>query len=140
MPGLKQPLAEVRISLQQNQLILGRERQKFTPEGQRCIDFDLGEHEPIPLPANTYEDLFFQALEDEEAGRLGEGAKTRGYLFQRNAIRFTHRQDHRRRAMDDKHKSRWRVWRRAWVYGERRLWGPGARPAYSLCVTYGARW
>ena len=41
LPGLKQPLAEVRISLQRNQIILGRDRRQFTPEGQRCIDFDL---------------------------------------------------------------------------------------------------
>lgn len=72
LPGLKQPLAEVRISLQRNQIILGRDRQQFTPEGQRCIDFDLRETEPVPLPLDTYEDLFFQALEDEEAGRLAE--------------------------------------------------------------------
>jgi DNA-binding transcriptional MerR regulator len=72
LPGLKQPLAEVRISLQRNQIILGRDRQQFTPEGQRCIDFDLREAAPIPLPQDTYEDLFFQALEDEEAGRLSE--------------------------------------------------------------------
>jgi tetratricopeptide (TPR) repeat protein len=72
MPGLKQPLAEVRISLQKNQIILGRERQKFTLEGQRCIDFDRADHEPIPLPTEAYEDLFFQALEDEEAGHLSE--------------------------------------------------------------------
>ncbi len=72
MPGLKQPLAEVRISLQRNQIILGRDRRQFTPEGQRCIDFDLKEADPVPLPLDAYEDLFFQALEDEEAGRLSE--------------------------------------------------------------------
>ncbi|MFI5331663.1 MAG: tetratricopeptide repeat protein [Desulfobaccales bacterium] len=72
LPGLKQPLAEVRISLQRNQIILGRDRRQFTPEGQRCLDFELRAAEPVPLPLDTYEDLFFQALEDEEAGRLSE--------------------------------------------------------------------
>lgn len=72
MPGLKQPLAEVRISIHRDQIVLGRNRLKFTPEGQRCLDFDRWENEPISLSAETYEDLFFQALEDEEAGRLSE--------------------------------------------------------------------
>ncbi|MCL4501221.1 MAG: MerR family transcriptional regulator [Deltaproteobacteria bacterium] len=72
MPGLKQPLAEVRITLQRNRLILGKDRQRFTPEGQRCIDFDLRDEAPIPLPTDTFEDLFFQALEDEDEGRLQE--------------------------------------------------------------------
>ncbi|MCX5893165.1 MAG: tetratricopeptide repeat protein, partial [Deltaproteobacteria bacterium] len=75
MPGLKQPLAEVRFSLQRNQIILGKDRRQFTLEGQRCIDFDLWENEPIPLPKDTHEDLFFQALEDEEAGRLSEARR-----------------------------------------------------------------
>ena len=71
MPGLKQPLAEVRISLHRDQIVLGRNRLKFTPEGQRCLDFDHWENDkPISLPAEAYEDLFFQALEDEEAGNL----------------------------------------------------------------------
>jgi DNA-binding transcriptional MerR regulator len=72
MPGLKQPLAEVRISLQRNQIILGKDRRQFTPEGQRYIDFDLKDEAPIPLPMDSYEDLFFQALEDEDEGRLLE--------------------------------------------------------------------
>jgi DNA-binding transcriptional MerR regulator len=72
MPGLKQPLAEVRISIHRDQIVLGRNRLKFTPEGQRCLDFDRWENEPIPLPVEAYEDLFFQALEDEEAGNLSE--------------------------------------------------------------------
>ncbi len=72
MPDLKQPLAEVRISIQRDQIILGKNRVKFTPEGQRCLDFSVSENHPIPLPTEAYEDLFFQALEDEEAGRLSE--------------------------------------------------------------------
>lgn len=72
MPELKQPLAEVRLSIQRDRIILGKNRVKFTPEGQRCLDFDGWENQPISLPAETHEVLFFQALEDEEAGRLSE--------------------------------------------------------------------
>ena len=39
MPGLKQPLSEVRISLVQDQLVLGKNRRRFTPEGQLFMDF-----------------------------------------------------------------------------------------------------
>lgn len=72
MPDLKQPLAEVRISVQQDRLILGKNRLTFTPEGQQYIDFERFDQEPIPLPTDSSEDLFFEALEDEEAGRLSE--------------------------------------------------------------------
>lgn len=72
MPELKQPLAEVRISVHRDQLVLGKNRVKFTPEGQRFMDFDASENHPIPLPVEAYEELFFLALEDEEAGRLNE--------------------------------------------------------------------
>jgi tetratricopeptide (TPR) repeat protein len=72
MPELKQPLAEVRISLHRHQIVLGRDRMKFTPEGQRLIDFGGSENPTIPLPRRDYEDLFALALEDEEAGRLDE--------------------------------------------------------------------
>lgn len=72
LPGLKQPLAEVRISIQRNQIVLGKNRVKFTLEGQRWLDFEAAASAPIPLTAESYEDLFFQALEDEEAGRLSE--------------------------------------------------------------------
>ena len=72
MPELKQPLAEVRLSIQRDRIILGKNRVKFTPEGQRCLDFSGLENQPIPLSAEAFEDLFFQALEDDEAGRLSE--------------------------------------------------------------------
>jgi tetratricopeptide (TPR) repeat protein len=72
MPELKQPLAEVRLSIQRDRIILGKNRVKFTPEGQRCLDFGGLANHPIPLPTEAYEDLFFQALEDEEGGRLSE--------------------------------------------------------------------
>jgi tetratricopeptide (TPR) repeat protein len=72
MPSLKQPLSEVRISLVRDQLILGKNRRRFTPEGQLCMDFS-GEEKATVTPAMEAGDkLFFQALEDEEAGRLSE--------------------------------------------------------------------
>lgn len=72
MPELKQPLSEVRISIYRHQIVLGKDRLKFTPEGQRLIDFGGSENLTIPLPRQNYEDLFSLALEDEEAGRLDE--------------------------------------------------------------------
>jgi tetratricopeptide (TPR) repeat protein len=72
MPGLKQPLSEVRISLVADQLILGKNRRRFTPEGQLFIDFTGGESAPVTPTSEGSEELFFQGLEDEEAGRLSE--------------------------------------------------------------------
>ena len=72
MPGLKQPLSEVRISLVADQLILGKNRRRFTPEGQLFIDFNVGESAPVTPAREAFDELFFQALEDEDAGRLSE--------------------------------------------------------------------
>jgi tetratricopeptide (TPR) repeat protein len=72
MPELKQPLSEVRISLMKDQVILGKDRRRFTPEGQLLMDFSAAESPPVSLPGEMYEELFFQALEDEEQGRLEE--------------------------------------------------------------------
>jgi len=72
MPGLKQPLSEVRISLDRGQLILGKNRRRFTPEGQLFIDFAEVKAAPVTLATEAHEELFFQALEDEDAGRLLE--------------------------------------------------------------------
>jgi tetratricopeptide (TPR) repeat protein len=72
IPGLKQPLSEVRIALVENQLILGKNRRRFTPEGQLFIDFDgVASASVTPAPERS-EELFFLALEDEDAGRLSE--------------------------------------------------------------------
>ena len=71
LPGLKQPLAEVRISLQRNQIILGRDRQQFTPEGQRCIDFDL-RVPPFPCRRIPMRTCSFRPWEMKEAGPLFE--------------------------------------------------------------------
>lgn len=72
MPGLKQPLSEVRVTILNDQIILGKNRRRFTPEGQLLIDFAAAESFPVSLPTEVYEELFFQALEDEEAGRMAE--------------------------------------------------------------------
>lgn len=72
LPGLKQPLAEVRISICQDQIILGRNRRRFTPEGQLLLDFSAAESHPVAIPVELYEELFFQALKDQEEGRLTE--------------------------------------------------------------------
>jgi tetratricopeptide (TPR) repeat protein len=72
MPGLKHPLAEVRISLVHNQLILGKNRRRFTPEGQLFIDFTEVKRAPVTQTTEAQDELFFQALDDEEAGRLSE--------------------------------------------------------------------
>jgi tetratricopeptide (TPR) repeat protein len=73
MPTLKQPLSEVRISLVRDQLILGKNRRRFTPEGQLFMDFSGEESAQVTLAATPdYDELFFQALEDEDAGRLAE--------------------------------------------------------------------
>ena len=47
MPGLKQPLSEVRVSLVKDQLILGKNRRRFTPEGQLFIDFAEAERAAV---------------------------------------------------------------------------------------------
>jgi len=72
LPGLKQPLAEVRISIFKDQIILGKNRRRFTPEGQLLMDFSAAAPRPVAIPVEVYEELFFQALQDEEAGNLIE--------------------------------------------------------------------
>jgi tetratricopeptide (TPR) repeat protein len=72
MPGLKQPLSEVRISLDQGRLILGKNLRRFTPEGQLFIDFNGIEGAPVTPATEASEELFSLALEDEDAGRLAE--------------------------------------------------------------------
>jgi DNA-binding transcriptional MerR regulator len=70
IPGLKQPLAEVRISLIKDQIVLGKNRRRFTPEGQLLMDFSGRQRSPLTIPGELYEEMFFQALKDEEAGNL----------------------------------------------------------------------
>jgi len=70
MPESPQPLSEVRISIFKEQIVLGKDRLRVTPEGQLLLDFAAAAAPlPTPLPPEAYEPLFFQALEDEEEGR-----------------------------------------------------------------------
>ncbi len=75
IPGLQQPLSEVRISLVQDRLVLGKDKKRFTPEGQLLIDFSPQQPPPLSMPVDVYEEMFFQALEDEEEGRQAEARK-----------------------------------------------------------------
>jgi DNA-binding transcriptional MerR regulator len=75
MPELRQPLSAVRISFLNEQIILGKNNLQFTPEGQLLLDFSPVTAAPVSLPVEIYEELFFQALEDEEAGKLDEARK-----------------------------------------------------------------
>ena len=75
LPELKQPLSAVRVTLARDQLILGKNQRRFTPEGQFLMDYAVGEKAPVPLPVEPYEQIFFQALDDEEAGRLDEAQR-----------------------------------------------------------------
>ncbi len=75
MPGLRQPLAEVRISLFKKQIILGKNRRRFTPEGQLLLDFSGAGTEPVAIPLEVYEELFFRALQDEDEERVEEARK-----------------------------------------------------------------
>ncbi|RLB05302.1 MAG: hypothetical protein DRG50_07425 [Deltaproteobacteria bacterium] len=74
MPEIKQPLTEMRISIYGDQIILGRDNLKFTPEGQLLIDFSADVKTPISFPVDAAEELFFQALECEQEEDW-EGAK-----------------------------------------------------------------
>jgi tetratricopeptide (TPR) repeat protein len=74
MPGLKQPLAEVRFSLFKDQIVLGKNRRRFILEGQMLMDFS-GETNPLAIPREFYEELFCQALKEEEEGKLEEARK-----------------------------------------------------------------
>ena len=70
LPDSPQPLAEARISLFKEQIVLGKDRLKLTPEGQLLLDFAPARAPAArALPPEAYDSLFFQALEDEEAGR-----------------------------------------------------------------------
>jgi tetratricopeptide (TPR) repeat protein len=72
MPGLKEPLSEVRISLVRDQLVLAKNCRRFTPEGQLFMDFSPEENANVFSATEACDELFFQALEDEDAGRLSE--------------------------------------------------------------------
>lgn len=74
MPETARPLSEVRISMVKDQIILGKDSVRFTPEGQLLLDFSAEVKAPIPLTVEVeeYEELFFQALDDEEEEKWAE--------------------------------------------------------------------
>jgi tetratricopeptide (TPR) repeat protein len=75
LPDSQQPLSEVRVSIFKEQIVLGKDRLRLTTEGQLLLDFAPGAPSAVPLPPEAYEPLFFQALEDEEAGRWEEARR-----------------------------------------------------------------
>jgi len=70
LPGLEQPLSEVRVAIWGDQIIFGKDSQTFTPEGQLLIKFEPDDGSTPPLPVDPAEELFFQGLEGEELGEL----------------------------------------------------------------------
>lgn len=75
MPEVNQPFSEIRVFVYKNKLVLCKDNLRFTPDGQLLINFSQKERNLIPLPVDKVEELFFQALELEERGKLGEAQK-----------------------------------------------------------------
>jgi tetratricopeptide (TPR) repeat protein len=65
MPEIQHPLTEVRISIQGDQLLLGKDNMRFTPDGQLVIDFTAKPGKSLPLTVDSGEESFFRALEAE---------------------------------------------------------------------------
>jgi tetratricopeptide (TPR) repeat protein len=74
LPAVSEPLAELRITVRGQEIVVGRDSVMFTPEGQILIRFDPTETAggPVPFPSDEIEELFFQALDLEDDGRLDE--------------------------------------------------------------------
>ncbi|MDD5643270.1 MAG: tetratricopeptide repeat protein, partial [Syntrophales bacterium] len=68
LPELEQPLSEVRVAIQGDQLIFGKDRQTFTSEGQLLIKFETAGEGDAPQKVDAAEELFFQGLEGEQLG------------------------------------------------------------------------
>ncbi|MFZ5451360.1 MAG: tetratricopeptide repeat protein [Thermodesulfobacteriota bacterium] len=68
LPELEQPLSEVRVAIRGDQLIFGKDRQTFTPEGQLLIKFEAPEEGGASVKVDAAEELFFQGLAGEEQG------------------------------------------------------------------------
>ena len=67
MPEIRN-LAEVNLAIYGNQVVVGKDKLQFTPEGQILVNFSSPGKSPVPLPVNSTEELFFQALEHEYRG------------------------------------------------------------------------
>ncbi len=72
MPDIAHPLSEMRIFAYGGQIVLCKGNMKFTPDGQLLIDFSPEPGTLLPLPLDTVENQFFQALESEEEERWEE--------------------------------------------------------------------
>jgi tetratricopeptide (TPR) repeat protein len=68
LPDLEQPLSEVRVAIQGDRIIFGKDNQTFTPEGQLLIRFEAEGEAAPPVTVDPAEDLFFQGLEGEQQG------------------------------------------------------------------------
>lgn len=72
MPHAGQPLTECKITIIGDEIVIGRDNQRCTTDGQILFDFDPpgkgAEPPPVPLPTCTCveEDTFFQALAHED--------------------------------------------------------------------------
>jgi len=71
MPEI-QNLSEVSLAIYGNQVIVGKDNLKFTPEGQILINFSTHKRTAASLPIDSAEELFFQALEWEQRGDWGQ--------------------------------------------------------------------
>jgi tetratricopeptide (TPR) repeat protein len=72
MPGMAQPLSAVRFSLAKKQLVCGKDRRRFTSEGQLLLDFTASESSIPHLRGEFAGSLFAQALADEAQGKGAE--------------------------------------------------------------------
>jgi len=70
LPDLEQPLSEVRLAIQGDKIIFGKDSQTFTPEGQLLIRFEPDDGVAPSPPVDPAEELFFQGLAGEELGDL----------------------------------------------------------------------
>jgi tetratricopeptide (TPR) repeat protein len=72
-PELAEPLAQARIQ-EGPALVVAQKNRRFTPEGQLLLNFNGVKSEPLTLPAEQLNRLFFLALDKEQQGEW-EGAK-----------------------------------------------------------------
>lgn len=75
LPDLEQPLAEVRVAIQGDQIVFGKDNLTFTPEGQLLIRFEAGGEAAAPVKVDPAEELFFQGLEGERQGEWDQARK-----------------------------------------------------------------
>jgi len=82
MPEIKN-LTEVSIAIYGNQVVIGKDNLKFTPEGQILINFSK-KQAPIPLTGDSADELFFQALECEYMGDWNQAQKKYEFVLSMN--------------------------------------------------------